>query len=109
MSFIMYNKDVTDICHKLKGGVNMPGRNGTGPMGYGPLTGRGLGPCGGKMAHRGNFYGRRMGGGFGRNFGGAGYYSPANLTAEEQKELLGERKAYLESELNDLQKQLDEL
>ena len=77
----------------------MPGRNGTGPMGYGPLTGRGLGPCGGKMAHRGNFYGRRMGGGFGRNFGGAGYYSPANLTAEEQKELLGERKAYLESEL----------
>lgn len=24
----------------------MPGRNGTGPEGEGPLTGRGLGPCG---------------------------------------------------------------
>ena len=91
----------------------MPGRNGTGPMGQGPLTGRGLGPCGGGAAYGGRFYGRRMGFGrgarFGGGFGGAGYYAPANLTAEEQKELLSERKAFLESELNDLQKQMDEL
>lgn len=87
----------------------MPGRNGTGPQGYGPMTGRGCGPCGSGMAYRGHFHGRHKGARFGRGFGGAGYYMPANLSAEEQKELLNERKAFLESELGDLQKQLDEL
>ena len=91
----------------------MPGRNGTGPMGYGPMTGRGFGPCGGGAAYGGRFYGRRMGLGrgarFGGGFGGAGYYGPVELKAEEQKELLQERKSFLESELNDLQKHLDEL
>jgi len=32
----------------------MPNRDGTGPMGYGPRSGRGLGPCGqGKSFRRG--------------------------------------------------------
>jgi hypothetical protein len=35
----------------------MPGRDGTGPLGKGPMTGRGAGFCGA---------GRRAGGGFGR-------------------------------------------
>ena len=28
----------------------MPGQNGTGPLGKGPQTGRGMGPCGGGVA-----------------------------------------------------------
>jgi hypothetical protein len=31
----------------------MPGRDGTGPLSEGPLTGRGLGPCGGRRRRRG--------------------------------------------------------
>lgn len=31
----------------------MPKINGTGPMGQGPMTGRGMGPCGGGMNRRG--------------------------------------------------------
>jgi len=29
----------------MKGGENMPGLDGTGPWGTGPITGRGFGPC----------------------------------------------------------------
>ena len=29
----------------VQGGENMPGRDGTGPNGKGPMTGRKLGPC----------------------------------------------------------------
>jgi len=38
----------------------MPRFDGTGPMGQGPMTGRGLGSCGGGMG-----YGRGQGRGFG--------------------------------------------
>ncbi|MDX9826983.1 MAG: DUF5320 domain-containing protein [Spirochaetia bacterium] len=63
----------------------MPNFNGTGPIGAGPMTGRGLGPCCGAQAYgrgmrRGNGsgmgsggglgMGRGMGGGFGRGAGG---------------------------------------
>ncbi len=30
----------------------MPGQDGTGPQGLGPMTGRGLGPCGGGFGRR---------------------------------------------------------
>ncbi|MBO8158241.1 DUF5320 domain-containing protein [Thermosyntropha sp.] len=50
----------------------MPGFDGTGPLGYGPMTGRGLGPCG-RGLRRGYFgFGRGRGIGFGRRFGGFG-------------------------------------
>ena len=43
----------------------MPQRNGTGPAGQGPLTGRGLGPCGdGKPKTGGLGLGRGRGRGF---------------------------------------------
>lgn len=46
----------------------MPGMDGTGPAGAGPMTGRGLGACaGGRGAGRG--YGPGPGRGYGRGFG----------------------------------------
>jgi len=59
----------------------MPRFNGTGPSGYGPGSGQGLGPCGGGAA-----YGRRgdgRGQGFGwRRFGG--YYSNSVPSKKEE-------------------------
>jgi len=48
----------------------MPGGDGSGPMGQGPMTGGGFGPCGGGAGYgaRGGGYGRG-GGGYGRGFG----------------------------------------
>jgi len=43
----------------------MPNRDKTGPMGQGPSTGRGLGPCGGGIG-RGFGCGRGFGRGLGR-------------------------------------------
>ncbi len=76
----------------------MPGFNGTGPLGQGPLTGRGLGPCGGGMAYgRTGWFGRGFGygRGFGRGFG-YGYYQPTKT--EEVSNL----KSYIQSLENEL-------
>ncbi|MDD5071304.1 MAG: DUF5320 domain-containing protein [Patescibacteria group bacterium] len=63
----------------------MPRLNGTGPMGQGPMTGRGLGPCGGGM---------RTGWG-GRGFGWRSFFrSPKN-----QQQSLDEEEKMLEEEL----------
>ena len=65
----------------------MPRMDGTGPMGAGPMTGRGLGPCGGGM--------RR--GRCGRAWGfGASFYSPKNqlqFLEDEEKMLTEELEA----------------
>jgi hypothetical protein len=50
----------------------MPGGDGTGPLGRGPLTGRGLGPCAGYSVPRdanSPRFGRGYGQGFGRGYG----------------------------------------
>ena len=50
----------------------MPGFDGTGPQGRGPMTGRGLGPCGSGRAFRRGFgrgFGRGFRRGVGRGFG----------------------------------------
>lgn len=49
------------------GVIIMPNRNGTGPEGKGPKTGRGLGPCGGddNQTPRGAGRGRGLGRGLG--------------------------------------------
>ncbi len=52
----------------------MPAMNGTGPQGYGPMTGRGMGRCGGIARFDGPGYGMGMCRGFGRGQG-AGYGS----------------------------------
>ena len=80
----------------------MPGHDGTGPQGRGPLTGRGLGNCQGAGSRqgfgRGFGQGRGFGGGFGRGgmARGQGFGFSAPAYQEPTKE---EEKTYLESEL----------
>jgi len=65
----------------------MPRIDGTGPRGFGPMTGRGLGPCG-----SGNARGFGRGRGLGR-FGVDRFISPKNELAsldEEEKALIEE-------------------
>jgi len=76
----------------------MPGFDQTGPMGQGPMTGRGLGPCGGGMAY-GRGYGR------GRGWRHWGYYPPVR----EEKEVLVEELKSLKEEMKMLENRLGEL
>jgi hypothetical protein len=85
----------------------MPNFDGTGPMGMGPMTGRGLGPCGG-FASRGWGMGWRRGFGRGRGLGRFfGWGGPQ--TQKEQLKALAEYKKALEEELEDLRKEEEEL
>lgn len=95
----------------------MPFRDGSGPNGAGPLTGWGMGHCGGTAAAgRGNGFfggigrgrGQGMGRGFGRGFGfgrGMGYgFRGAPVAAEDfsdNPELLKLREQQLEAALAD--------
>lgn len=71
----------------------MPFYDGTGPRGMGPMTGRGLGPCGRGLGLR-RGYGRRYA------------YSPSKTS---ERELLKEDKELLEKELEEINKRLKEL
>lgn len=80
----------------------MPGGNGTGPLGQGPMTGRGLGVCAGAVpAGYGMGLGRRRG--FGRGF--EPYPTAAPVSG---KELLETRKQMLQASLDLLNKQLED-
>ncbi len=88
----------------------MPGRDGTGPLGQGAMTGRGFGVCSGVNT---GFYGAGIGSGLGRGMRGgcfrrwggtAGY--PAYVAAPAQKEVLSQQKAILENQLEMIRKQL---
>ena len=73
----------------------MSGQDRTGPMGQGPMTGRGLGLCG-----RGQ--GLRRGFGFGfRN-----QVQPVELSKEQEKKILEAELAELESEKTEINKRL---
>ncbi len=91
----------------------MPGFDQTGPVGYGPGTGRGMGPCGGGMAFgRGGRMG--MGGRMGPRRGfGRGYcwniVPPAPLSGEAQKELLEAELRRIEAEKIEVQRRLNDL
>jgi len=81
----------------------MPGQDKTGPMGQGPMTGRGMGLCGTGM--------RR---GFGRGMGcrrgfGFGFARPVAMTGEEQKKILEAELKEIEEEKQAIEKQLKEL
>lgn len=67
----------------------MPRYDGTGPLGYGPRTGRGLGPCGL---------------GFGGGMGWRRFYSPKNeLNAlKEEEEVLKEELLALREQIKEL-------
>lgn len=79
----------------------MPRYDGTGPRGYGPATGWGMGPCGCGLGWR-----RGWGGGFGgRRFYGM---SPIDRqpSEQEEKEWLEEERKYLEEDLVDIKSRL---
>lgn len=69
----------------------MPLKDGTGPLGQGPKTGRGAGNCSGSNVQNTNAGdGRGMGGGMGRGCGcgrgmGRGIEQAANLPSQDQK------------------------
>jgi hypothetical protein len=106
----------------------MPGYNRTGPMGQGPGTGRGLGPCGaGRRRGGGQFWGGGFGGsawGFGRGCFGRGarwgfgpgavspfgYGGPAAAgSPPDEAQALRDEEAFLKNELEAIQKRLSEL
>ena len=86
----------------------MPGMDGTGPLGQGALTGRGLGPCGRGLGVR-----RGLGRGFGRRcWVPQGYAYPTravNLTKEQEEKILEAEKADLESELTQIQEEIKQI
>ncbi len=111
----------------------MPGFDRSGPLGQGPMTGRGLGLCSGYarpsglrgpgLAWRHGWYGRGRGFGFGRGRGfgrgyGRGYYPayPADYPAyepepdpREEEKMLKDYVSELEEELSAVKKRLQEI
>ena len=84
----------------------MPGMDKTGPFGTGRM-GRGKGPCGGGLASQ-----RGGGQGLGRGFrrgGGPGWCSSLTISAEEEKAYLEQRKSWLKSQVEAVEKQLENL
>jgi hypothetical protein len=93
---------------------SMPRRDGTGPMGAGSMTGRGLGFCTGANAVKygagpgmglGLGLARRRG--FGRGFGRG--FAINQTSSKTQKELLNEQKTMLQDQLEAIDKQLEDL
>jgi len=83
----------------------MPGLDGTGPMGYGPLTGRGFGPCGRGFAFRRGFR-REFGWRYWQRFP---VTEPITLTKEEQKKILEAELKEIEAERQEIERKLKEL
>jgi hypothetical protein len=94
----------------------MPGRDGTGPMGLGPMTGRGAGYCGGHNAAQGAGRGLGLGfrGGCGAGRGSRGRRNMFNATgltgwqrAATASPTVNVEKQTLETEIETVQSQLD--
>jgi len=97
----------------------MPGRDGTGPLGAGSVTGRGGGVCSISESRRsanfaglrgcGGRMGRRCGDGFGRGFG-IGNRSGHRISGEgDQKDYLERSAVILKKQLAAVNRQLEEL
>jgi hypothetical protein len=85
-----------------KGGEEMPRMDKTGPMGIGPKTGRGLGQCNNEDNKTMPRFGRRKG--LGRGMGrGLGRCFVAN-----DKETLLNQKNFLEKQLEEINKELED-
>ena len=82
----------------------MPGGDGTGPLGQGPMTGRARGYCAG-FPEPGFWRGRGIGRGFNRRFFRTNQYIPYNRPYQSENE----EKDYLETLIKDLEQRLDEL
>lgn len=75
----------------------MPRRDGTGPLGEGPMTGGGRGNCADNAS--GGFYGRG---------GGRGIYCRRRSTVNYSEASLKSEKSNLEARLAEINKRLDE-
>ena len=96
----------------------MPGMNGTGPLGQGPMTGGGRGVCGRGQGLRPEFgqgYGRGFGQGFGRGLRrGAGRFARRGLgampmdygPADDDRQTMEQRLQALEDEARLLRERL---
>ena len=83
--------------------------DGTGPMGMGPMTGRGLGPCG---YGYGRGYGRGRGMGYGRGYGYGTPISPWSYrqpTVTEEKAIVQDDVVALKEELKAAEERLSQL
>lgn len=69
----------------------MPARDGTGPMGQGPYSGRGFGRCNSEQSNKRSFYGRGR-----RCFS----YDNSKESLEAEKKALRDRLDYIDSKLN---------
>ena len=79
----------------------MPRFDGTGPLGIGPRTGRGLGPCGVGLGFR-----RGSGRGFGFRWFDCPYgIYPTRITKKEELEMLDEEEKALEEDLKAIRKE----
>ncbi|WP_035589017.1 DUF5320 domain-containing protein [Hippea jasoniae] len=105
----------------------MPWGDRTGPFGYGPRTGRGLGYCAGNnvpgymvggFGFRGGFrggFGRGWGRGFGRGFGFGraafwpNYYPYGGVSKEDEKRVIENEIETLTKSIEALKKRLAEL
>ncbi|OGX17904.1 MAG: hypothetical protein A3K83_07930 [Omnitrophica WOR_2 bacterium RBG_13_44_8b] len=117
----------------------MPGGDGTGPLGLGPMTGRAAGYCAGYSAPGyanpipgrgwGLGYGRGWGRGFGRGFGFAGLPArqgwagypyaygnpytaptyPANITAKQEADMLSEEARVMQEEIDAINNRIKDL
>lgn len=93
----------------------MPGLDGTGPFGQGPMTGRGLGLCGGGARRRAFAFGVGRAGipwgcGRGRVWGGGrGFWGRSRFNSVDEKSYLEDAMKDLEEELNAIRKRLEEL
>ena len=83
----------------------MPRFNGTGPRGFGPMTGRGMGPCA-------PGYGLGRGMGLGRGYGWQDFYPTypyRNMTQKEELEVLENESESLKEELEGIKERIVEL
>ncbi|NLW49098.1 MAG: DUF5320 domain-containing protein [Firmicutes bacterium] len=92
----------------------MPRMDGTGPMGVGSMTGRGLGICTGANGVKyGAGFGRGLSlglacrRGFGRGFGRG--FAINQISPKTQEELLHEERTMLQDRLEVIDKQLEDL
>lgn len=84
----------------------MPNLDKTGPQGVSPMTGRGMGPCGGGTA-----YGRGAGRGFGRGRGFCRWFGFGSRQLTKTEEAV-DTKSYIEdlkAELSEAEKYLKDL
>lgn len=97
----------------------MPGRDGSGPMGMGPMTGRGAGFCAGRMTYGVPGRGMGSGGGWGRRnrcFAGrepgwgrfAGWDAPPP-TPDMEKDALRREAEALKARMNAIERRLTEM